>query len=120
MDTANKAGELNDYSVCTTWGVYDQEFYLLHRYRKRLNYPELKRAVAVLWKKYDPHKLLIEDESSDTSPIQELRYEGVFRIEPYGPLPGSDKFLRTADRLLNSKMGEFTYPGRLSEQYERD
>jgi hypothetical protein len=31
-DTANKAGELNDYSVCTTWGIYQKKFYLLHVY----------------------------------------------------------------------------------------
>ena len=43
-DTANKAGELNDYSVCTTWGLCDGKFYLLHVYRMRLNFPALKRA----------------------------------------------------------------------------
>jgi len=26
-DTANKATELSDYSVCTTWGVKDQRMY---------------------------------------------------------------------------------------------
>jgi predicted phage terminase large subunit-like protein len=34
-----------DYSVCTTWGIKDKRIYLLHVFRKRLNYPELKRAV---------------------------------------------------------------------------
>ena len=42
-DTANKCGELNDYSVCTTWGQYDGRFYLLDLFRGRLNYPDLKR-----------------------------------------------------------------------------
>ena len=28
-DTANKAGELNDFSVCTTWGVFQKRYYLL-------------------------------------------------------------------------------------------
>ena len=32
-DTANKTGELNDYSVCTTWGLYDGNFYLLDVFR---------------------------------------------------------------------------------------
>jgi phage terminase large subunit-like protein len=44
-DTANKSGELNDFSVCTTWGVYSGRYYLLDVFRRRLNYPELKRAV---------------------------------------------------------------------------
>jgi hypothetical protein len=43
-DTANKAGELNDFCVCTTWGVLNKTYYLLDVFRKRLNYPELKRA----------------------------------------------------------------------------
>src|ERR1019366_7101246 len=28
-DTANKSGEFNDYSVCTTWGVLNNRYYLL-------------------------------------------------------------------------------------------
>jgi len=44
-DTANKPTELCDYSVCTTWGIKEKHVYLLHVFRKRLGYPELKRAV---------------------------------------------------------------------------
>jgi hypothetical protein len=35
-DTANKPTELADYSVCTTWGVKENRFYLLNVFRKRL------------------------------------------------------------------------------------
>ena len=45
-DTANKPSELADYSVCTTWGLKGQDFYLLNVFRKKLGFPELKRAVA--------------------------------------------------------------------------
>jgi len=34
-DTANKATELSDYSVCTTWGVHDEYYYLLELCRER-------------------------------------------------------------------------------------
>jgi phage terminase large subunit-like protein len=44
-DTANKASELSDFSVCTTWGIKGKDLYLLHVLRKRMEYPELKRAV---------------------------------------------------------------------------
>ena len=50
-DTANKSGELNDFSVCTTWGVYKEEYYLLDVYRRRLNYPELRSKVIELKEK---------------------------------------------------------------------
>lgn len=58
-DTANKAGELNDYSVCTTWGLCDGKFYLLHVYRMRLNFPLLKRAAKELYERFDPRKVVI-------------------------------------------------------------
>ena len=38
-DTANKATELSDYSVCTTWGIAGKNFYLLGLLRRRLEYP---------------------------------------------------------------------------------
>jgi len=44
-DTANKATELSDYSVCTTWGVKDNRYYLLNVFRRKIEYPELKRMV---------------------------------------------------------------------------
>ena len=44
-DTANKPSELSDYSVCTTWGLKGQNYYLLDVVRRKLSYPELRRAV---------------------------------------------------------------------------
>ena len=44
-DSANKPTELSDFSVCTTWGVKEKHLYLIDVYRKRLDFPELKRAV---------------------------------------------------------------------------
>lgn len=72
-DTANKCGDMNDYSVCTTWGLYETDFYLIDVFRKRLTYPELKRAAIELFKKFDPLKVLIEDKASGTALIQELK-----------------------------------------------
>jgi phage terminase large subunit-like protein len=45
-DTANKPSELADYSVCTTWGLKGPNFYLLNVLRKKLAFPDLKRAVV--------------------------------------------------------------------------
>ena len=44
-DTANESIELSDFSVCTTWGIKGKKLYLLSLLRKRLEYPDLKRAV---------------------------------------------------------------------------
>ena len=44
-DTANKASELSDFSVCTSWGIKGKDLYLLYVLRRRMEYPELQRAV---------------------------------------------------------------------------
>jgi phage terminase large subunit-like protein len=47
-DTANKASELSDFSVCTSWGIKGKDLYLLHVLRRRMEYPELKRGVRAM------------------------------------------------------------------------
>jgi predicted phage terminase large subunit-like protein len=84
-DTANKPTELSDYSVCTTWGVKNKHFFLLNVFRKRLGYPDLKRAVAEQAALFNAKTILIEDKASGTQLIQDLindRVHGVQRYEP--------------------------------------
>jgi predicted phage terminase large subunit-like protein len=93
-DTANKSGELNDYSVCTTWGVADGKYYLLDVFRKRLEYPDLKRAVWEQAQRYQHPRILIEDKGSGTQLIQELKREGLPYVREYEPPSGMDKIMR--------------------------
>jgi predicted phage terminase large subunit-like protein len=111
-DTANKAGELNDYSVCTTWGVYDGRFYLLDVLRKRLNYPDLRRAVWEQARKYSPNHIVIEDKASGTQLIQDLKSDGVLGIEAFEPLPHHDKIVR-----LHAQTAEFERGGVLLPRF---
>ena len=53
---ANKATELSDFSVCTTWGVRDTKIYLLGMLRQRLEFPALKRAVREQQNLYHAHR----------------------------------------------------------------
>jgi predicted phage terminase large subunit-like protein len=92
-DTANKSSEFNDYSVATTWGVYEKYFYLLDVYRARLTYPELRRKAIELAGRYDAPSIVIEDKASGTQLIQDLRGE-VYGVQAYEPPPGSDKGMR--------------------------
>jgi len=91
-DTANKPTELSDYSVCTTWGVKEKHVYLIHVFRKRLGYPELKRAVREQAEAFSPQTILIEDKASGTQLIQELVSEGMHAIKKYEPT--MDKTMR--------------------------
>lgn len=91
-DTANKPTELSDYSVCTTWGIKEKHLFLLHVFRKRLGYPELKRAVREQAEAFGPKTILIEDKASGTQLIQELIGEGMHAIKKYEPT--MDKIMR--------------------------
>ena len=84
-DTAVKATELSDYSVCTTWGKKGENLYLLDVLRRRMEYPELKRAVLEQARRFDPKAVLIEDKSSGTALIQELIREGLHGVTRYEP-----------------------------------
>ena len=93
-DTANKAAELNDFSVCTTWGVNDENFYLLDVFRQRLNYPDLRRAALDLASRFKVDTIVIEDKASGTQLIQDLERERHFGIHGYRPPPNTDKLVR--------------------------
>jgi predicted phage terminase large subunit-like protein len=84
-DTAVKANELSDYSVCTTWGKKEKNLYLLHVLRRRMEYPDLKRAVRERAKNFKASTILIEDKSSGAQLIQELLREGLHAITRYEP-----------------------------------
>ncbi|MGB9408722.1 MAG: phage terminase large subunit [Terracidiphilus sp.] len=109
-DTANKGGECNDYSVCTTWGTREGNFYLLDVFRKRLNFPDLKRAALDLFREYAPSKLLIEDRGSGTSLFQELKSEYVWCLEAYNPQQGSDKLVRLEKQSVKFENGRVYLP----------
>lgn len=109
-DTANKSGDLNDFSVCTTWGVYDRHYYLLDVFRKRVNYPDLRRAVKDEARKHDVNIILIEDKASGTQLIQDLKADGVLGIRAYDPPPGSDKTIRLYAQTAEFEGGRVLLP----------
>ena len=81
-DTAFKTGAENDYSVCTTWGEAEDGFYLLHHWKKRVEFPELKRQVGTLATEWKPSIILIEDKASGQSLIQEIKQSTRFAVRP--------------------------------------
>src|SRR5271165_3364936 len=91
-DTANKPSELADYSVCTTWGLKGPNFYLLNVLRKKLSFPDLKRAVIEQNRMFRPEVILIEDKASGTQLIQDLIEAGVSHVARYKP--DGDKIMR--------------------------
>ncbi|WP_158886339.1 phage terminase large subunit [Rhodanobacter sp. L36] len=107
-DTANKVSDLADCSVCTTWGVSNKKVYLLDVLRRRMEYPDLKRAVhaqAELWK---PQTILIEDKASGTQLVQELRQEQ--RYQATGVKPEGEKVMRMLAQTAMIENGIVYFP----------
>jgi predicted phage terminase large subunit-like protein len=91
-DTASVAAELNSHSVCTTWGIAEKHLYLQNVFRKRLDYPDLKRAVRNQAQIFEANVVLIENRASGIQLIQELVTEGVRGVTKYEP--EGDKVMR--------------------------
>jgi predicted phage terminase large subunit-like protein len=102
-DTANTTAEWSDYSVCTTWGVKDKRIYLLHVFRDRLIYPDLKPAIVRLARQHGATIVLIEDRASGTQLIQDLKRDN------FSPLrackPEKDKEIRMASQTAPIENG---------------
>lgn len=101
-DSANKPTELSDFSVCTTWGVKDKKLYLLDVYRKRVGYPELKRAVREQAAAFDAKTVLIEDRASGTQLIQELVDDGMYAVQRYEPTMDKVMRLHTVTSMIEN------------------
>lgn len=109
-DTANKDKALNDPSVCTTWLEYNNNYYLIDVYRQWLKYPALKRATKSLAEKYKPDIILIEDKSSGTSLLQDLREDNQFGYNLEAIMPVVDKVTRMSTASLTIEAGRIFLP----------
>jgi predicted phage terminase large subunit-like protein len=99
-DTAHETKTINDYSTCTTWGVwYNEEdnniphVILLDVVKERMEFPELKKRAYEQYMYHNPDALLIEKKAAGAPLIQELRRMGISAQE-YSPGKGQDKISR--------------------------
>jgi predicted phage terminase large subunit-like protein len=109
-DTANKATELSDFSVCTTWGIRGKHLFLLNVLRRRLEYPALKRAVREQHDLFKADVVLIEDKASGTQLIQELTADGCHAVTRYKP--EGDKIMRLHAQTASIENGFVHLPER--------
>ena len=65
---------VTDTSVCTTWGVKGKHLFLIGLFRRRLEYPDLKRAVRDQQNLFGANEILIEDRASGTQLILDLLF----------------------------------------------
>ncbi len=96
-DTAIKTSDTADFSVCTTFGVKDNQYYLIDIMRQKLEYPALKQELQTLNTKFKPYRIVIEDKASGQSLIQELKILDILNVIPVKPK--LDKVTRMALNL---------------------
>jgi len=99
-DTAFEKNNRADYSAGTTWGIFNCEednfapnIILLNTYKKRVEFPELKRDVLREYNEYEPDSLIVEKKASGAPLIYDLRAMGI-PVQEYTPGKGQDKIAR--------------------------
>ncbi len=112
-DTAFTKGERNDYSACTTWGVFnmdenenDVNIILLDCFQRRMEFPELKEKALSLYREWEPDACIVEAKAAGAPLIFELRKMGI-PVSEYTPSRGNDKFVRinsVADLFQSGKV----------------
>ncbi|MBP0113868.1 phage terminase large subunit [Bradyrhizobium vignae] len=110
-DTAMMTGQANDYSVCTTWRMVKNDYYLVDLYRARHQYPDLRRAVAALATKYNVDAVLVEDAGPGIAMLQDLQRDtpkGMPR--PIGIKPEGSKADRMAAQSFRIEAGQVHLP----------
>lgn len=81
-DTAFKAKQENDNSVCLTIGVTRSAYFIIDCWCGKIEFPELKNTAISLAAKYKPNRILIEDKASGQSLIQELQRNTTLPVLP--------------------------------------
>jgi predicted phage terminase large subunit-like protein len=77
-DTGMTAAPTSDWSVCMTWGFErdEKKWYLLDVFRRRLDFPDLRRAVLELRRRYRADVVIMEEAGSGYALYQDLRAKG--------------------------------------------
>jgi predicted phage terminase large subunit-like protein len=110
-DTAVTDTDLANFSVCTTWGIKGRKAYLIDVFRRRLRFPFLKNAIETHAMLHEATVVLVEDKSSGSSVIQQLRADG-FSIVRAAPSLEGNKIMRLNGQTPMIEGGFVLFPKR--------
>ncbi|HNC04417.1 MAG TPA: phage terminase large subunit, partial [Agitococcus sp.] len=114
VDTAQKKGKHNDYTVFECWGYADGNIYLIDLVRKKMEAPELRRTANDFWNKHAQsdngrlREMLIEDKASGTGLIQDIKAHDKIPIKAIQR--NTDKLTRVQDVLTYIENGYVFIP----------
>lgn len=94
VDLAISQKQSADYTVIATWAITpDKELLLLDRMRARLDNPEQQKQIQLLYQRYQPNYVLVENVAYQLAIIQQLRRAGI-PVREYKPV--KDKVSRAS------------------------
>jgi predicted phage terminase large subunit-like protein len=122
-DTAMSSKELSSYSACVVLQVRGETAYVLDVVRERLEYPDLRRKVMELHRRWhhacNRFELVIENKGSGMSLIQDLRRNNIhaIKIDPEG-----DKVMRMNEQTARIEAGSVLLPRQAAwlEEFRRE
>ena len=118
-DTALSAKDLSSYSACVVLQVRGETAWVLDVIRERLEYPDLKRKVMEVhrrWRNATNHyELVIEDKGSGMSLIQDLKRENIHAVKVK---PEGDKVMRMNAQTarIEAGIGLLAHPCQLARR----
>ena len=109
-DTGISPEPTSDWSVCTTWGFERErrKWYLLDVFRKRLEFPDLRRAVIELRRAWHAERVIMEKAGSGHSLYQDLKSTADFRPVMISPVASKED--RFNGCLAEVEAGHFLLP----------
>jgi predicted phage terminase large subunit-like protein len=108
-DTAMKATDGADFSVCLTFRVRNKnQYFLIDVFRDRLEFPELAKRVCTHAQEFQAGAILIEDKVSGTSLIQTVKRNSLQGVIPV--TPSSDKESRMFGQTPKLEAGSLFLP----------
>lgn len=111
VDSAFKDDVAADYSVIATWGMTENELWLLDVWRQRVQYPDLLTAIKdqyAKWQAWDV-EVWIENKASGQSAIQSLRRSTLIPVQEYEP-GQQNKVSRAQDATRFFRAGRIRIP----------
>lgn len=116
VDTAQKTGELNDYSVICYWGMYKDRVYFIDGVRGKWEAPDLETNFVAFvnqcWKRNKEcgtlRRIHVEDKSSGTGLIQSAAKKIMIKINPVQR--DKDKVTRAMDAAPVMRAGRVALP----------
>jgi predicted phage terminase large subunit-like protein len=119
-DTATGIGKANDYSVCTTWAIFEKRYYLLDVHRGRWEFPDLVKQVSGISERWRATTVLVENASSGAALLQTLRLNCPFNL--IGRKPRLEKQVRASAQTACFESGRVLLPREAPwlAEYERE